>query len=326
MPDIYNGALQYPLTTPLVIGTSAIGRIAAVGPDATLLTPDQLVYIDCTIRGRDDPDTSSLSGIHGGFTDGSRKLMHGEWRDSTFAEYAKVPLENCHVLDERRLLGKVENGGLGYKVEDLTIIPSLLIPFGGLRDIHLEAGETIVIAPATGTFGGAAVLLALAMGAQVIAMGRNLEALKAIAAGRDSVKIVVTTGNVQADAAALQQFGPVDAFFDISPPAAAKSTHFQSGILALRPRGRVSLMGGIQEDIAIPYSRVIFWNLQLKGKFMYEREDIKRLIKMVEVGVMRLGEGAGIKVVGSFGLEEWNQAFDIAKGNANTKALTVITP
>jgi hypothetical protein len=93
--------------------------------------------------------------------------MHGEWRDWTYAEYAKVPLENCIPLDEERLLGPVENDGLGYSVENLTQLPRLLVPYGGLRDINLQAGETIIIAPATGMFGGRAVDVALAMGAKV---------------------------------------------------------------------------------------------------------------------------------------------------------------
>lgn len=133
MRDIYNGKRQYAFPTPLVIGTSAIGRVAAVGPDATFLTPGKLVHIDVTIRGRDDPTAAFLSGIHEGFTDGSQKLMRGEWRDSTYAEYAKVPLENCIALDEKRLLGPVEDGGLGYSDEALAYISSLLVPYGGLR-------------------------------------------------------------------------------------------------------------------------------------------------------------------------------------------------
>lgn len=102
-----------------------------------------------------------------GFSDGSKKLMSGEWRDWTYAEYAKVPLENCIPLDEERLLGSVENGGLGYSTDNLAQIHRLLVAYGGLNDIGLQAGQTVVIAPATGMFGGRAVEVALAMGAQV---------------------------------------------------------------------------------------------------------------------------------------------------------------
>jgi hypothetical protein len=55
-------------------------------------------------------------GMHGG---NAMKLMEGEWRDGSYAEYAKFPLENVFPLDEEVLLRK-----LGYGVEDLSGIPS----------------------------------------------------------------------------------------------------------------------------------------------------------------------------------------------------------
>jgi len=102
---------------PLVIGTSALGRVAAIGPDAVLLKPGQLVFIDSFVRGRDDPNATFLLGVHEGHTEGSKKLMRGEWKDATYAEYAKIPLENCYPLNESILVGN-----LGYKVEDLQDI------------------------------------------------------------------------------------------------------------------------------------------------------------------------------------------------------------
>jgi NADPH-dependent curcumin reductase CurA len=102
--------------------------------------------------------------------------MTGEWRDWTYAEYAKVPLENCHPLDEERLLGKIENGGLGYELEDVATVMGPLVPYGGLVDIRLQPGETIVIAPATGLFGGRAVEVALAMGARVGSLSKEYPA------------------------------------------------------------------------------------------------------------------------------------------------------
>lgn len=325
--EVYDGTRPYTYPTPLVIGFSAIGRIAAVGPDATLLTPGQLVLIDCTIRGRDDPDSAVfLSGIHDGYTPGSKKLMAGEWRDSTFAEYAKMPLENCHVMDEKQLLGSVEDGGLGYNVETLLILSRMLVPYGGLRDIELKAGETVIVAPATGPFGSNAVLVALAMGARVIAMGRNRNVLENLAAiNPKRVKTVQITGDVEAETKALRSFGPVDAFFDISPPEAAKSTHIRSGVLALRHGGRVSLMGGIRDDLVIPYSVVMHWNIQLKGCWMYPREAVGELIRMVEHDVLKLGESIGQRD-GTFGLEDWDKAFTAAAENVGYAEMTAIVP
>jgi threonine dehydrogenase-like Zn-dependent dehydrogenase len=105
MRDIYsnNPDRNYSFPKPLVGGMSAIGRIAALGPDSVSLQPSQLVYIDFVIRGRDDPSILFLSAINEGFSSGSKKLMRDVWRDGTFAEYAKVPLENCIPLNEARL-------------------------------------------------------------------------------------------------------------------------------------------------------------------------------------------------------------------------------
>lgn len=52
-------------------------------------------------------------------------------------------------------------------------------------------------------------------------------------------------------------------------------------------------MGGIRDDVAIPHSVVMHRNLTLKGKWMLERGDIKGMTRMVENGVLKLGESAG---------------------------------
>ncbi|OCL02288.1 GroES-like protein [Glonium stellatum] len=325
--DIYNGKRSYNYATPLVPGVSAIARIAAVGPDATTLSPGDLVLIDVTIRGRDDPSAVFLLGISEGHSVGSRKLMHGEWRNGTYAEYAKIPLENCIPLPSP-LLATTEEGGLGYTIEDLAHIPKLLVPFGGLRDIDIKVGETVVVSPATGAFGGAAVQVAVAMGARVIAMGRDSTKLSALKDRfkRSQVETVTMSGDVETDTAALRAFGPSDAFFDISPPAAAGSTHIKSGILALRHGGRVSLMGGIRDDVSIPHSTVMHGNLRIQGKWMYEREDIFALLKLVQRGNLKLTEGAGMVTVGAFPLEEWEKAFDLAAQKAGMGEMVLIMP
>ena len=303
------------MPTPLVIGSSAIGRIESIGTDATSLVPGQLVLIDCYIRGRDNPMNVILSGYTYGALDGGKKLMEGEWRDGSYAEYAKIPLENCFVLDEKRLLGEPDQGGLGYQQADLARIFFHAIAYGGLRDLDIQAGNTVIVAPATGSFGGAAVPVAAAMGARVIAAGRNVDALKKIAAtspGRVEIA-QLKTDDVKADLQTLQKFGQIDAFIDFSPNAAAKSTHIESCLMALKPYGKASLMGGIHAHVPIPYFHVMFNNLQLRGKFMYERSDVLGLIKLYERGLLKLGAAGGYKSPLVFPLEDWSKAFDEAE-------------
>ncbi|KAE8386600.1 hypothetical protein BDV23DRAFT_175298 [Aspergillus alliaceus] len=159
--EIYNGQHPNPIPTPLVGGFGAIGHITALAPDTAVLKSGQLVYIDCVIRGRDDPDSFFLSAIYEGFSEGSRKLMRDVWRDGTFAEYA---MRDCVV-------------GWDFSLLDLVYMGYLAVPYGGLWDIGLEARETVIVCPATGFYSGIGVQIAAAMGARVIAMGRSGEKL-----------------------------------------------------------------------------------------------------------------------------------------------------
>ena len=75
----------------------------------------------------------------------------------------------------------------------------------------------------------------------------------------------------------------------------------------------------------IPHSMVMHGNLTLKGKWMCEREDIKAMIKMVKNDVLKL---ARIRIVGKFGLEDWDwdNALTAAEKNAGVGESTLIAP
>lgn len=305
---------------PLVIGNAAIGRIAAVGPDATKLAVGQLVFFDTTIRGRDDRGNVILSGITQGFSAGSAKLMGDFWRDGSYAEYMRCPLENLYPLDEEKMTA------LGYEPERLIYIGRLGVGMGGLRAIDVKAGETVVVAPATGAFGGAAVHVASALGARVIAMGRNEDVLSKLKETYERVETVKISGDIEKEMEALSKFGPIDALFDISSPLAAKSTHIKSCINVLKDGGRVALMGGIPEDVGIPYLTVMVKSLTLKGKFMWERQDFENLIKMVESGIVSLDEKAGVKIIGKFAFENIADAMTVAEKHDKVGEQVVLVP
>ena len=310
----------YRYVLPMVPGSSTIARIVNVASDAPTLKPDQLVWIDPVVRAR-DRSGQILHGLHGGQTDQSWALMENEWRNGSWGELAKVPAENVHMLDESLLLRSKEDGGMGYKLEDLSYLSSLMVAYGGLRDVDLAPGETILIAPSTGPFGGSAVHVALSMGARVIAMGRNdavLTGLKALDPGR--ITVVKMSGDVETDKTNIITAAhgkPVDVYFDMSPPTASQSAHIKAGILALRPKGRMSLMGGAAGDVGFPYYQIMAKGLRLQGTFMYTSDQAVGLIKLLESGVLRIGEERDIMCEGIFGLHEWSEAFEAAwkKGN-----------
>lgn len=320
--DIYNGQRHYDFPTPIVGGISAVGRIAAVGHDAVALHPGQLVFADCVMRARDDPDSLFLAAIHKGMSERSHKLSTEVWRDGMFAEYAKVPLENCIPLDEPRLCQ-----GLGYTFKDLTYMYLLLVGFGGLRDIKVEPGETVVVCPATGGFGGSAVHVAVAMGARVIAMGRNEKELARMSAlvkkgtPHASIETVKITGDLETDTKALEPFGTIDAVVDFTPPFASKSTHLKSVIKSLRRGGRCSLMGFSEDLFDI---KVVGFDITMKGKLMYDREDMVLFVKMMERGLFPRGKDFADPK--AFAMEDWKEALDAAAEHIGIGKLVVIEP
>ncbi|KAF2490665.1 GroES-like protein [Lophium mytilinum] len=307
--EIYDGTRHYAFPQPLVGGSSAIARVAALGPDAVALTVGQLVFVDCVVRGRDDPSELFLTAISEGARAGSKKLFRDVWRDGVWAEYARMPLENCVPLNEARLCKE-----LGYGVKELMYLCHLLVPFGGLRDIKVEPGETVVVSPATGGYGGAAVKVAVALGARVIAMGRDEGKLAALkehvlkGAPGASIETVRITGDEKADTAALMAFGTVDAVLDLSPPEAGKSTHLKSAVAALRRGGRVSMMGFV--DVPAASWKLVGDDITLKGKLMYEREDMFQFVKMLERGLYP--KGKDLVDAKTFALEDWKEAMDVA--------------
>lgn len=328
MNEILSGTRPYPLSFPLVPGGTAIARTDSLGPDSASLQVGQLVFCDITIRARDDPDVQILFGIHGGGYPAAQKLMDGEWRNATWAEYAKFPLENLYAINE-----EVVCKGMGYTAQELMTLGICAVPFGGLSALRVGPGDSVIVAPATGYYGGAAVTVAMAMGCRVVAAGRNEEKLNSLAkvygkTGRFTS--VVLTGDAEADSATLKSASGsqkgADAYIDFSPPEAGNSTHIVAALGALRPKGKAVLMGGIPGKIEIPYSMMMFKNLSVQGRFMFERKDVEKLVKYVESGNLKLGKDIGMTNIKTFGLEDWENAVNSAKDEKGWGSQVLMCP
>lgn len=305
---VFAGNLAFPLQTPVTPSSSCIGRIASVGLDATSLKGGQLVFVDFWNQSRDNLDDSILQGYMGG-----NATLERAWSSGTYAEYAQVPLERIWTLNEELLTSK-----LGYSYVDLAYLGTVCIPLAGLLDIDVRPGDTVVVAPATGYFGGSAVPAALALGAHVIACGRNRDTLDKMtetfkASGRFST--VQFTGDVDEDAASIlaacTNAKGADALIDFSPPQSAGSKHLVACLSALRPHGKATLMGAMFSNVEVPYWLVMRNNIKIQGRYMFDRWHGEQAIKLIESGFLKLGSGenSGIRVH-RFGLEDVEQALE----------------
>jgi threonine dehydrogenase-like Zn-dependent dehydrogenase len=166
------------------------------------------------------------------------------------------------------------------------------------------------------------------MGARVIAMGRDEKKLARLQAhvkkgmSGTSIETVKMSGDEIKDKEALQAFGTIDAVLDFSPFAAYKSTHLKSAVAALRRGGRVSMMGFIECPSAS--WNFVGSNITMKGKLMYERDDMLQFVKMLEAGLFP--KGKDFVDAKDFGLESWKEALDEAAEHNGVGMLVAFTP
>ena len=104
----------------------------------------------------------------------------------------------------------------------------------------------------------------------------------------------------------------VDAFIDASGAPAA----VQGGILAVRPAGRVILVGGGHDEYSLPISFIQHREIWISGVFRYTN-TWPTAIEMVSSGKVDLD----ILVTGKFGLNEVEEALNAGKTAGQLKAI-----
>jgi alcohol dehydrogenase len=313
--DVFSGKRQYLLTPPVIPGLGGVGRVVAVGLDAAELTVGDWVFCDPTVRARDNgvAPTIVLQGLTAGDARGlglQKYVPDGSW-----AERVRVPTENAIRI------GPIEP----QAAKAWATLGTYLVPYGGFDAAELKAGEIVVVNGATGAFGSAGVAVALAMGAAcVVATGRNREALEGLARRfGPRVRPVPMAVDEEADRKRILEAapGPIDCVLDLLPPAAT-AAQVRAALRTVRPFGRVVLMGGVREELALPYAWLMRYCITVQGQWMYSRASIGRLVALVRAGVLRLDASQ----VTSFGLEQVNEAIAHAAVHAGPFEATVICP
>ncbi|MFI6053220.1 alcohol dehydrogenase catalytic domain-containing protein [Streptomyces violascens] len=319
MDEVLSGERGYLLQLPLVPGIGAIGRVRAVGPDATRLTAGDWVFCDPTVRSRDDARTPdiTLQGLSARGDGGLRLQRH--FRHGPFAEQMLIPTENAIPI------GPIDAADAGR----WCALGPLLVPYGGLLAAEFEAGETLLVSGATGYFGSGAVHLALAMGAGcVVAPGRNETVLDDLVRRfGPRVRPVRLTGDQDEDRERMRRAapGPIDCVLDLLPPGAGPAP-VRTAAMTVREFGRIVLMGGVGmqggDDLQLPYAWLMRNSITVRGRWMYPAAAVARLATLIRSGLLDLAE---VDVV-EFGLGEANEAVAHAAANGGPFRTTVIRP
>lgn len=319
MNEVFSGERNYALDLPVIPGPGGIGRVRAIGPDATKLSVGDWVFCDPTVRSRDDvvaPDIA-LQGLTAAGPGGMRLQQH--FRHGSYAEQMRVPTENV------KKLGRITS----EEASQWCALGTALVPYGGFLAANLQPGETVLVSGATGNFGSAAVSVALAMGAAcVVTPGRNEKILADLVRRFGArVKPVKLTGHEDDDREAMKRAagGPIDCVLDIMPPSVSPQV-VRAAIMTVRAYGRVVLMGGVGmaggPGLELPYPWIMRNCISIHGVWMYPPDAASRLIGLIRAGLLRLDEYQTT----DFDLDHANEAVAHAAANGGPFKLTVIRP
>jgi len=262
-------------------GGNAVGVVHAVGSEVYHLKPGQRVIVSSHVAADETvaEPAQFLLGITAGGADG--KALQADWRDGTLAECVRAPKASVTAIEGLDSIDSVP----------LALLPRFAVPYGGFLRGRLAAGETVIVTGATGSYGSAAVLLAVALGAaRIVAAGRNADKLDALQrAGGPRVATVTLSGDIKADAEALRVASGGGAHLGLDIVGNAQTPNATLAALrALRRGGRLILMGSMGVPLPIPYLDVMLNNLEIIGQFMHPRDIFRRLGELARSGLLNI--------------------------------------
>jgi alcohol dehydrogenase len=313
MAKVIDGSLSYALPPlPFVPGTNAIGRVEAVGAEVLHVAAGDRVFLSPHLVADEPADEPGqiLIGLTA-MGSGSAPLQE-VWRDGVCAELAHWPaacVTPLKGLDDRT---------------DLIALAKLVVPYGGLLRAGIEPGQTVLVNGATGYYGSAGIMVALAMGAsRVVAIGREAAALARLAGTLGPrVATAALTGEAAADLARIQDAagGKADSALDLLGQAGSTASTGAT-LRSLRRGGRLVLMGSAGAPLEIGFGEMLANDWEVVGNFMYPAAAPGKLAALVRAGLLDLSP---IRIR-RFPLSELPAAIEAAAGMRDLD-LTAVEP
>lgn len=298
---------------PFVPGMDTIGRVTAIAEDVTGLAVGEEVYCDHWYASHAvsaQPDHCFL----GYFGMGAASGPHlKRWRDGAYAERMMLPAECMTPLGAAS--GRASPA-------QLCRLGWFGTAYGALVKAGLRPGETVIVNGASGMVGSSGVLMALAMGAaRIVALGRSLQNLAAVAAlAPERIATVALTGTAADSAAIREATGGAggNVMLDAVGTGAAPEATL-AAIDALAFGGRAVLVGaGLSGAMALDYGRIMYNETTVQGSLWFPRRAAAEMIAMIAAGTLDLSaiaphtvgldainEGIRAAARGGTGLSHW---------------------
>ncbi len=233
----------------------------------------------------------------------------------SFAEYVALPFAEVNLIRLPEALDFDTAAGLGCRFAT------------SFRAIHqvgrVEAGENVVVFGCGGV-GLSAVMIAAALGARVIAVDTNPEALKLAGAyGAANTLQAPTAGPGEAGGASVVQqiLELTSGGAQVTMDALGSNELVQQALRSLRPRGRHLQVGLLPDGVQLDVSRLIGQELQWLGSHGMAAHTYPEMLDLVASGNLTPGD----LITRTITLDEVPEALDAL--TAGTPAgVTVIRP
>ena len=248
-PDAVAGWRGVPIDTPRIQGGDVAGRIVEVGDGVDRDLIERRVLLD-PVRYEGTGDGAELVAVMGSEFDGG------------FAEYVAVAAEHAHDVT-----------GAPISDEQLACLPIAYgTAMGMLERADVREGETVLVTGASGGVGMASIELAVARGAQVIALTSSGHGDVVREAGADRV-VFRDGGNLPAQMETLGH-PQVGAIVEV-----VGGSDLGERLGLLRPDGRMVICGAVAGPVVdLDLRQLYLRRRKLLGSTMHTHEQFRRLV------------------------------------------------
>ena len=287
---------------PMILGHEPSGHIAAVAGD---------------VKGVKEGDRVLLPAVYAcgtcSFCRTGREnicntmIMFGNNVDGAYAEYVKAPAKDVfHLPDEIPL----EEGSI--------IADAVSTPYHAVKNrAEVRPGDTVVVYGCGGV-GVNVVQIAAASGGTVIAVDTSDAKLEW--ARKLGATYCINPNNEENVAKSIRKMTGGGA--DIAIEAIGNPKTMEAAFNTLRKGGRLVVVGYTNEAVTLAASKIMYFEMEVRGSLGCRPVDYPRIIEMVRIGKIRVKE----LVTHRFPLDEIEQAFDLLRTHDETALRSIVIP
>ncbi|MFQ5662637.1 MAG: zinc-binding dehydrogenase [Terriglobia bacterium] len=255
--------------SPVILGHEVSGTVAGLGPAVARFREGDRVLLPAVFT------CGTCRACRTGRENICEQMkMLGNHVDGAYAEYVVAPAKDCFPLPPDIPLA-----------EACLIGDAMSTPYHAVKHrARVQVGETVAIFGCGGV-GINAVQFAALAGGHVI--GVDIDAHKLELARHFGARDTLNSRSVaRVDKELKQRTG---GGVDVAMEVIGKPETIRAAYDSLRPGGRLCVVGYSAEPVTLPFSKMMFFELQILGSLGCRPTDYPELIELVRAGRVKLG-------------------------------------